>query len=66
MRRAAELVGPSEHFLLGKHAAYLHCPNGILQSQAGEALLGKVGTKVTTRNWATVLKLQKLTETIHA
>ena len=63
---AAELVGPSEQFLLGKHAAYLHCPNGILQSKAGEALLGKVGKIVTTRNWATVLKLQKLTETINA
>ena len=63
---AAELVVPTEQFLLGKHAAYFHCPAGILQSRAGEALLGKVGKMVTTRNWATVLKLQALTETINA
>jgi uncharacterized protein (DUF1697 family) len=63
---AAELVVPTEQFLLGKHAAYFHCPHGILQSRAGEALLGKVGKMVTTRNWATVLKLQALAETINA
>jgi uncharacterized protein (DUF1697 family) len=61
-----DLVVPTEQFLLGKHAAYFHCPDGIVQSKAGEALLGKVGKMVTTRNWATVLKLQALTETINA
>jgi uncharacterized protein (DUF1697 family) len=63
---AAELVAPTEQFRLGKHAAYFHCPHGILQSKAGEALLGKAGRMVTTRNWATVLKLQALTKTINA
>ena len=63
---AADLVLPTEQFQLGRHAAYFHCPNGILQSKAGEALLGKVGKMVTTRNWATVLKLQALTEAINA
>ena len=53
----AGLLGPSEQFLIGKHAAYLHCPDGILASRIGEALLGKAGKAVTTRNWATVLKL---------
>jgi uncharacterized protein (DUF1697 family) len=62
---AAELVVPTEQLRLGKHAAYFYCPNGILQSKAGEALLGKVGKMVTTRNWATVLKLRALTETIN-
>jgi uncharacterized protein (DUF1697 family) len=62
----ADLVVPTEQFLIGKHAAYIHCTNGILQSRAGVALLGKVGKTVTTRNWATVLKLQALTETINA
>lgn len=66
LKAAADLVGPKEQLLLGKHAAYFHCPNGILQSKAGEALLGKVGKLVTTRNWATVLKLHALTETINA
>lgn len=56
------LVVPPEEFFIGKgkHAAYFHCPAGILKSKAGEALLGKVGRSTTTRNWATVLKLQAL------
>ena len=54
------LVAPPEQFLVGKSAAYLHCASGILESKAGEALLGKAGRVVTTRNWATVLKLQAL------
>lgn len=54
------LVVPPEKFLVGKAAAYLHCPNGILESKAGSALLGKAGRAATTRNWATVLKLQAL------
>jgi uncharacterized protein (DUF1697 family) len=58
----AELVVPAEKFVLGNHAAYLYCPNGSLQSKAGAALLGKVGKMVTSRNWATVLKLQALAE----
>jgi uncharacterized protein (DUF1697 family) len=55
-----QLVVPPERFLVGKGAAYLHCASGILESKAGEALLGKVGKTATTRNWATVLKLQAL------
>lgn len=54
------LVVPPEKFALKAHAAYLHCANGILESKAGKALLGKVGKQVTTRNWATTLKLQAL------
>jgi len=54
------LTAPPEQFLLGKSAAYLHCATGILESKAGEALLGKAGKSATTRNWATVLKLQAL------
>jgi len=49
-----------ERFHVGNHAAYLHCANGILQSKAGSALLGKAGREITTRNWATVLKLNAL------
>ena len=54
------LVAPPEEFGIGSQAAYLLCAAGILESKAGEALLGKVGQSVTTRNWATVLKLQAL------
>jgi len=55
----AALVKPPESFLLGRHAAYLHCAGGILESLAGKALLGRAGRAVTTRNWATTLKLQE-------
>ena len=54
------LVVAPEKFEVGRHAAYLLCVPGILESKAGAALLGKVGSKVTTRNWATVLKLGAL------
>ncbi len=49
-----------ERFDVGKYAAYLYCANGILQSKAGESILGKAGRSATTRNWATVLKLRAL------
>jgi uncharacterized protein (DUF1697 family) len=54
------LVLPEERFAIGKHAAYLFCAAGILQSKAGEALLGRAGSIATTRNWATTLKLHAL------
>ena len=53
-------IAPPEQFLVGAGAAYLHCAAGILESKAGEALLGKSGRVATTRNWATVLKLHAL------
>jgi uncharacterized protein (DUF1697 family) len=54
------LVHAPERLHLGKHAAYLWCANGILESKAGAALLGKLGRAATTRNWATVLKISAL------
>jgi len=56
----AALTKPPERFVMGRHAAYLWCPHGILQSDAGKALLGRAGRVATTRNWATVLKLGAL------
>jgi uncharacterized protein (DUF1697 family) len=54
------MLQPRERFHIGSHAAYLDCAGGILQSRAGSAVLGKLGRGVTTRNWATVLKLEAL------
>ena len=54
------LLHPQERFAIGPHAAYLFCGVGILESKAGEALLGKAGRLATTRNWATTLKLLAL------
>lgn len=53
-------VEPPEQFVIGRHAAYLFCAGGILESKAGASLLGKAGRAATTRNWATTLKLLAL------
>jgi uncharacterized protein (DUF1697 family) len=62
----APLVTPPEQFHVGTQAAYLHCACGILESKAGEALVGKAGKAATTRNWATVQKLLALVDRIDA
>ena len=54
------LLDPLERLHIGRHAAYLYCAGGIMESKAGTALLGKLGREITTRNWATVLKLDAL------
>lgn len=54
------LVRAPERFQLGRHALYLWCANGISKSEAAAALLGKAGRAATTRNWATVLKIDVL------
>jgi uncharacterized protein (DUF1697 family) len=60
LRALEPLVAPAEAFAVGQRAAYLYCANGILQSRAGEALLGRLGRSATTRNWVTTRKLQAL------
>ena len=55
----ARAVAP-ERFVVNDRAAYLHCPGGLLESPTAVALLGRAGKTVTTRNWATVLKLAAL------
>jgi uncharacterized protein (DUF1697 family) len=60
LKAIERLVQPPETFTVGRHAAYLHCASGVLESRAGAALVGKAGQAVTTRNWATTLKLHAL------
>jgi uncharacterized protein (DUF1697 family) len=60
LRKIDSLVVPPEQFSVGSHAAYLLCAAGLLKSKAGAALIGKAGQAVTTRNWATLLKLRAL------
>jgi uncharacterized protein (DUF1697 family) len=43
---------------VGSRAAYLWCPAGMLESPLPDAVGRAVRGEVTTRNWATVLKLQ--------
>jgi uncharacterized protein (DUF1697 family) len=49
-----------ERLHVGKHAAYLWCANGILESKAAVALLRELDGTGTTRNWATLNKIHAL------
>lgn len=60
-------LAPLEHqdwgadaLALGTRAAYLWCGDGILASPLPEALARALKNRTTTRNWATILKLQAL------
>jgi len=45
---------------MNKHAAYIWCANGILESKVAVALLKGIGESGTTRNWATMEKIHAL------
>ena len=49
-----------ESLAIGKRVAYLWCPPGIIASRLQEAIGRILGDAVTTRNWATVIKLHAL------
>ncbi|AET69020.1 hypothetical protein Desor_3537 [Desulfosporosinus orientis DSM 765] len=49
-----------EALAMGERVAYLWCPNGILKSQLPAEVGRILGDTVTTRNWATVMKLYGL------
>ena len=42
---------------IGSHAAYLWCAAGVIDSRLSQAFARRARETVTTRNWATVLKL---------
>jgi len=56
----ADLPWGAERIHVGKHAAYLWCANGILESKAAVALLKQLDETGTTRNWATLNKIHGL------
>ena len=45
---------------VGQHAAYVWCPDGVLDSPAAAALGKQLGDKTTSRNWNTLCKLYAL------
>ena len=49
-----------EALALGARVAYLWCPNGMIESRLAQAVGRILGDATTTRNWATMLKLQDL------
>jgi uncharacterized protein (DUF1697 family) len=56
----------AERLSLGSRAVYLWCANGINESKAALALGKVVGSASTSRNWATMRKLQALTRPVPA
>ena len=49
-----------EAVAVGARAAYLWMPDGVIESRLAKALDKSLGDAVTSRNWATVLKLAAL------
>ena len=49
-----------EAFAVGRHAAWLWCANGIIESRIGKAVGKLLVQRGTARNWATVVKLDAL------
>jgi uncharacterized protein (DUF1697 family) len=51
---------------LGERAAYVWCPDGVLDSRAAAALGKQLGDGTTARNWATLSKLRALCQELPA
>jgi uncharacterized protein (DUF1697 family) len=60
LQTLAEKDWGEDSLQVGTSAAYLWCGNGILESRLAVALLRRLATTGTTRNWATVEKLHAL------
>ncbi|MEZ5313454.1 MAG: DUF1697 domain-containing protein [Thermoanaerobaculia bacterium] len=59
----AELSRPDpdpDAFVCGQHAAYLWCPQGLLESALATTVARRLGDRGTTRNWSTTRKLGDL------
>jgi uncharacterized protein (DUF1697 family) len=53
---------PPERFVVGERAAYLWCPDGYSNAEMPERVQRLLGDGVTTRNWATTVKLLALAD----
>ncbi len=53
----AKLPWGRETLVVGRHAAYLWCADGILSGTLADAVTKAFGDDATTRNWATVQKI---------
>jgi uncharacterized protein (DUF1697 family) len=58
LRPMLKEIWTPDSLAIGSRAAYLWCSTGILEGKLNLAFARKAGASVTTRNWATVLKLQ--------
>jgi uncharacterized protein (DUF1697 family) len=60
VKALARAAWGAEKLHVGKHAAYLWCANGILESKVAVALLKGLEDTGTTRNWGTLNKIHAL------
>lgn len=60
VKALAQTAWGAEKLHVGKHAAYVWCANGILESKALGALFKGLELTGTTRNWATLHKIHAL------
>jgi len=60
VRALARAAWGAEKLHVGRHAAYLWCAHGILESKVAVALLKGLEDAGTTRNWATLNKIHGL------
>jgi uncharacterized protein (DUF1697 family) len=51
-----------ETFAVGRHAAWLWCANGVIESRISKAVGKALGQRGTARNWATVEKLHAMAQ----
>ena len=51
-----------EAFAVGRHAAWLWCAGGIIESRVAKAVGKVLKERGTARNWATVVKLQAMVD----
>ena len=58
LRPLLEETWAPDALAMTERAAYLWCSSGILESKMNLTFARRAGATITTRNWATVLKLQ--------
>jgi uncharacterized protein (DUF1697 family) len=60
MKPLARTAWGAEKLHVGRHAGYVWCANGILESKAAMALLKGLADTGTTRNWGTLNKIHAM------
>lgn len=60
-------LGPGEDIVIVGNVAYLYCPNGYGNTKINNAYFEKaLSTRATTRNWRTVLALERMARGLEA
>jgi uncharacterized protein (DUF1697 family) len=60
LKQLMRLPWGAERLHVGRHAGYVWCANGILESKAAAALLKGLADAGTTRNWGTLNRIHAL------